>query len=163
MTPERFRRVEELAMLVVHRDERERTAFLAEACAGDHELRREVESLLASDEQAADFLVEPAAQRMGLASNAPQPGDDPALAAESPPAAVGRYLLERELGSGGMGLVYAAGGPAPGRKVGIQLGGPASSARRGPSPGRARLLRGGRAMARGAPPTGGASHDARAP
>jgi serine/threonine-protein kinase len=133
MTPERFRQVEQLAMLVLEQDEGARTDFLDKTCSGDGELREEVESLLASDEKAGDFLAEPAAQLVPerLAST----------------AAVGRYIIERELGSGGMGLVYAAYDPELGRKVAIKLVRPASSARMDPSRGRARLLREAQAMA----------------
>jgi hypothetical protein len=34
----------------------DRTAFLRDACSGDDSLRREVESLLASDAEAGDYL-----------------------------------------------------------------------------------------------------------
>ena len=42
------------------RDPRERAAFLAQACAGDDALRREVESLLAEDTGVQSFLETPA-------------------------------------------------------------------------------------------------------
>ena len=38
----------------------ERVAFLERACAGDAELRREVESLIESHEESADFMAAPA-------------------------------------------------------------------------------------------------------
>src|SRR6185295_18018920 len=43
----RWRRVEELCHAALERDARDRSAFLAAACGGDVELRREVEALLA--------------------------------------------------------------------------------------------------------------------
>src|SRR5205814_1832110 len=76
MTPERFRQVEQLATLVLDQDQRERTEFLDRACSGDDDLRREVESLLASDAKVGNFLDEPAAQ----------------IVADRPTAPVGRYL-----------------------------------------------------------------------
>jgi hypothetical protein len=40
----------------LERDEAARVAFLDEACAGDESLRREVESLLESNDEAGEFL-----------------------------------------------------------------------------------------------------------
>src|SRR5262245_4164375 len=60
MTPERWAIVERLYHAALGRHEAERGPFLAEACAGDHALRREVESLLEHDGGAA-FLSTPAA------------------------------------------------------------------------------------------------------
>jgi serine/threonine-protein kinase len=61
MTPERWRRVEELYHAALTRGERDRMAFLVNACAGDEGLRREVESLLAQPASACGFLDGPAA------------------------------------------------------------------------------------------------------
>ena len=47
MDPARWRRVEEIYQAATERKPEERAAFLAAACAGDEDLRREVESLLA--------------------------------------------------------------------------------------------------------------------
>src|SRR5438093_1628073 len=71
-------------------------------------------------------------------------------------APVGRYLLERELGSGGMGVVYAAYDPELGRKVAIKLVRPASG---GMDLGKARLLREAQAMAQVTHPNVVAIHD----
>ena len=60
MTGERWSRVEEVFGQAVGLPAREREASLDRACGGDLELRREVESLLAADEEAADFLASPA-------------------------------------------------------------------------------------------------------
>ena len=131
MTPERFRQVEQLATLVLDQDQRERTEFLDRACSGDDDLRREVESLLASDAKVG-------------------------IVADRLTAPVGRYLLERELGSGGMGVVYAAYDPELGRKVAIKLVRPASG---GMDLGKARLLREAQAMAQVTHPNVVAIHD----
>src|ERR1700730_17210941 len=60
MTPERWRRVEELYHATLACDARDRALFLGDACAGDDALRRDVESLLAQPASAEAFLGEPA-------------------------------------------------------------------------------------------------------
>ena len=59
MTPDRWQKIEELYHAALKLDQIERAAFLEQACAGDEDLRREVESLLASDAQAESFLESP--------------------------------------------------------------------------------------------------------
>jgi len=58
MTPERFRKVDQLVSLALQRAANERVAFIREACAGEEDLRIEVESLLASHEKEDGFLAE---------------------------------------------------------------------------------------------------------
>ena len=61
MTPQRHRQAGELYHAALERPARERAAFLAEACGGDEGLRREVESLLAAeDDGVRSFLETPA-------------------------------------------------------------------------------------------------------
>ncbi|MCA1555646.1 MAG: hypothetical protein LC747_03050, partial [Acidobacteria bacterium] len=60
MTPERWRRVDELFHSALERDGAERAAFLREACAGDDALRREVEKLIAAHEKDGSFIDSPA-------------------------------------------------------------------------------------------------------
>ena len=59
MTPERWQKIEELYHAALKLEGSQRAAFLEKACSGDEELRREVESLLASDAQAESFLESP--------------------------------------------------------------------------------------------------------
>ena len=60
MKPKRWQQIEELYQTALERHESQRAAFLEAACGGDGELRREVESLLAHQAPAADFLEAPA-------------------------------------------------------------------------------------------------------
>ena len=76
--------------------------YLEAACAGDTELRAEVESLLRAQSRAGSrFMVEPAANLMRTANLA---------VAEVPRAGlrVGAYQILDEIGHGGMGEVYRA-------------------------------------------------------
>ena len=101
MTPERWRRIEELYESALARQGSERRSYLEEACAGDEELLREAESLLSNAAQSGSFLegqaLEVAAQQYGSAAMADLCG-----------RRLGRYEVMARLGEGGMGEVYSA-------------------------------------------------------
>jgi eukaryotic-like serine/threonine-protein kinase len=112
MTPERHRRLEELCHVAIERDPAERAAFLADACAEDEALRREVEELLAHAEDAAHFIETPALDiAAALFARAPAPVG----------RQVGPYTLLSSLGSGGMGEVYRARDTLLHRDVAIKI------------------------------------------
>ena len=68
MTDERWPRVKALFQAAVERPTEERDAFLAAATGDDAALRREVESLLTSDNSDVSFLDQlPSARGPGLA------------------------------------------------------------------------------------------------
>ena len=56
MTPEWWQRIKPLLQSALERDPAERSAFLAKECGGDEALRKHVESLIASHEQAGEFI-----------------------------------------------------------------------------------------------------------
>ena len=60
MTPERWKEIERLYHAAVKLEESRRPDFLKEACGGDKDLRREVESLLAYQQPAESFIEAPA-------------------------------------------------------------------------------------------------------
>ena len=98
VTPEAWRKVEEIFEQAIDVPTAELDAFLQNACAGDDELRREVESLLANDRHTAQIQLQSrlrADAGVLLKDNAP-----------ATPERVGPYRLIRELGRGGMGAVH---------------------------------------------------------
>lgn len=159
MTPDRFRRIDALVSRVVNLEPREREVYLDEACAGDGALRREVEALLACDEASGAFLERPAADLLaGSGGSDAAAGPDDVVALPPAPATVGRYVLERELGRGGMGSVWAAHDPELGRKVAIKLIRSEGPGAQEPSR-RRRLLREAQALAQVTHPNVVAIHD----
>jgi serine/threonine-protein kinase len=54
--PARREQIERLYHAALEREEASRTGFLDEACAGDTELRREVEGLLAGDDLEENYI-----------------------------------------------------------------------------------------------------------
>jgi len=95
MTPERWPDVERILLVALTRDADEREAFVAEVCANDAALRREVESLLRQESEAAGFLSAPAAAVIGSAMN-----NGTFIGRH-----VGPYTIQEQLGAGGMGQV----------------------------------------------------------
>jgi eukaryotic-like serine/threonine-protein kinase len=60
MTPDRWQQINELYHNALELDPNQQAKFLSQACAGDSGLRHEVESLIASHDQAGSFIAEPA-------------------------------------------------------------------------------------------------------
>jgi len=87
----------------------ERNHYLSEACKGDAEFRRRVETLLQAYEQAGDFLGRSAADRPAKAAQA-------APAGEKPGDRIGHFKLLQQIGEGGCGVVYLAEQEAPVRR-----------------------------------------------
>src|SRR5258708_37361739 len=83
-----------------------RQAYLDEVCAGQPELRQQVEHLLRLHEGAGSFLERPAAESpaTGALQDAPEKMSSP----EAPGTIIGPYKLIEQIGEGGMGTVWMA-------------------------------------------------------
>src|SRR5438552_8148829 len=102
MSDDRWPRIQVLFHQVADLAPAERAAFLDRACAGDHVLRHEVESLLAADAPQEGFLQAAVAQ---AAEQLPaEPDEDGELIGKR----IGRYSIAGLIGKGGVGAVYRA-------------------------------------------------------
>ena len=102
MSPERWKQVTDIYIAALEfEEESEQNAFLENACADDLSLRREVESLLAANKNAGEFIAENAFK------------DSPSLLTIKDFSflggqTLGHYEIISRIGSGGMGEVYLA-------------------------------------------------------
>jgi serine/threonine-protein kinase len=116
MTPDRWREVESVLRAALACDAGQRAAVVADACGDDAELRREVESLLAAHDDAGDeFLERPAIAPFGETAT-PRP-----LGERLASVLAGQYEIERELGRGGMAIVFLARDMRHDRRVAIKV------------------------------------------
>ena len=116
--PDRWRQIETLFEGALDLPPPARSAFLDQACDGDPRLRAAVASLLAADERAGSFLGKPAGEYAAdlLGETAVEEGKPDLLG-----KLLGPYQLLRQIGSGGMGVVYEAEDTRLGRRVAVKL------------------------------------------
>ena len=115
MTPERWQKVKEIFHASLDKPATGRTAFIAQACAGDEGLRQEVESLLASSEKDGSFIDSPA-YAAAAATLITKPS-----AELKKGTSVGAYEIVSFISRGGMGEVYLAHDRRLGRQVALKI------------------------------------------
>ena len=128
MTPEFYERVCRICYDALQHEAPQRSSFLDRACAGDASLRREVETMLAYEGRLEGFLATPAlivaANQLAEVQEEPKeilPSDDQRMNGGGPipsetlaesfaPGVTlgGRYLIDKELGRGGVCAVFLA-------------------------------------------------------
>ena len=123
MNPQRWKQVSQLFHAALARDAGERATFLTGECAGDHELRQIVESLISHQSATGKFIDELVFEILAKpnpegSANDPDktsagtvnvdvqraPGSTPQMEGRR----LGAYRITREIGHGGMGSVYLA-------------------------------------------------------
>jgi TolB-like protein/Tfp pilus assembly protein PilF/tRNA A-37 threonylcarbamoyl transferase component Bud32 len=104
MTPERWQHIDEIFQTAIELAPEERVPYVTDACTGDAELQRQVETLLTHYEAVGDSEDGPINEHRGTRALLSLENDaDPMLGKR-----LGAYAIEREIGRGGMGAVYLA-------------------------------------------------------
>src|SRR5216683_6385850 len=87
----------------------ERANYLDQACGADHQLRAQVEELLAAYPKVERFLEAPARDPVATVDERP--------ISERPGMVIGPYKLLQQIGEGGMGTVFMAEQTEPVRRM----------------------------------------------
>lgn len=115
MDPERWQKLEELFHASLEREPVARAFFIADSCASDPEMRKELESMVEHHDRAGNMIESPAYDLVAETIL----GEDSlhALIGKS----LGQYQIIRVLGRGGLGVVFLAFDEALRRNVAIKF------------------------------------------
>ncbi len=102
MSPERWLQIKDVLEAVLAQPLSERAAYLAKSCGADGELLGEVESLLAFDNSKEHDVFEN--NRLSSFFNEETDNQSKGFIGKQ----IGKYRIKRELGAGGMGVVFLA-------------------------------------------------------
>ena len=116
MTAEQWRQVEDLFHSALDRAPDDRAAFLDASCADDRALREQVEGLLASFDDAGDFIEKPVMDD-SLSSQAKASTPSESIIGHK----IGNYEILSLLGAGGMGEVYLARDARLDRQIALKI------------------------------------------
>lgn len=130
MSNERWQRTKEILDEALRLAPGQRATYLTSTCGQDAELRAEVESLIASYEEAGSQFLDPTAtgsnkkagdRFLDPTSSNPLDFTFQNAAVDRSNQVIGQYRLVQELGRGGMGVVYVGEDLKLGRKVAIKF------------------------------------------
>jgi serine/threonine protein kinase/Tfp pilus assembly protein PilF len=114
MTNEQWERVKEVFDAALGHRPDERAQFLDEVCGAEETMRREVEALLSSFDDAGSFMAKPA---VGVRREAATIEKTSLTKGQC----LGHYEIREQIGAGGMGEVYLAEDIKLGRRVAIKV------------------------------------------
>lgn len=118
MNPERHQRISEIYAAARKLSRPDAQAYLADVCATDHELRRDVERLLAAGGSGPRFLETDAiGAEVGRIASAMFEASDESIV----PDRIGHFRILEKLAQGGMGVVYVAEQDRPRRRVALKV------------------------------------------
>jgi serine/threonine protein kinase len=114
MTPERWQQIKEIFHEALEHDPGDRATFLLQVCDTDAALREQLAALIASHEQATDFIETPASDLAAAVLIEEQSG-------LTPGQTLGPFRIRKALAKGGMGQVYLGEDTRLGRPVALKL------------------------------------------